>query len=322
MRVLVTGATGLIGAALVERLLAGGPVVRLVRGRPAAGSTSPDWGTASTGAGPDRRPLDVGWDPSTGMIDRRTLEDAGPIDAVVNLAGAGIGDRRWSPARKDELVRSRTAATDLVVDAMLGLPAPPPVLVNASAVGFYGLRGDEELTEGSPSGTGFLAGLCRQWEAATRPAAESGIRTVFLRSGIVLAGRGGALGRQLPLFRLGAGGRTGAGTQYRSWITLDDEVDVIRHCLVDGAVSGPVNATAPTPVTDAELAVAIGAAIHRPAVLAVPAPLVRLALGREMADELVLGGQRVLPGVLTARGYRFGHTRIDHALSSALTPRN
>jgi uncharacterized protein (TIGR01777 family) len=301
--VLVTGSSGLIGTALVERLRQQGlGVTRLLRqpGHSPSGTT------------------DVQWDPEGGTIDQEGLRRAGPFEGVVHLAGAGIGDRRWSPARKKIVHDSRTESTRLLIGALQQLPTPPPVLVSGSAVGFYGDRGDEELTEASPMGLGFLAELCQAWEDAARPAAESGIRTVLLRTGIVISDHGGALGKQLPLFRLGLGGKMGSGKQYRSWITLEDEVGVILHCLEDDRLSGPVNATAPRPATDAELAKALGAALHRPAVLAVPAPALRLVLGSEMAAELVLTGQRVLPADLLAHDHRFLHTDLAEAVRSLL----
>ncbi len=308
MNVIVAGSSGLIGTALVERLTATDhTVTRLVRGPTAAKP-------------PRARTTDVTWDPATGTIDLAGLERAGPFDGAVNLAGAGIGDRRWSVARQQLVLDSRLAATSLLVDSLLRLSTPPAVLVNASAVGFYGDRGDEELTEASATGTGFLASVCRAWEAEARPAADAGIRTVLLRTGIVLSPRGGVLGRLLPLFRVGLGGRTGTGKQFRSWITLADEISAVEHCLGDGGVSGPVNATAPDPATDAELARALGAALHRPTVLAAPAAGLRLLLGAEMADELVLGGQRVLPAVLLARGFEFAHTDLAAAVRAMLDP--
>lgn len=306
MNILITGSSGLIGRALVDRLRASDDTVaRLVRTQPSSAPT-PEGIT------------DVSWDPAAGALDREGLERAGPYDGVVNLAGAGVGDRRWTPTRKRLLLDSRVASTSLLVGALLRLPMPPPVLVSASAVGFYGLRGDEELTETSSSGSGFLASLCRAWEAAATSEISRGIRTVTLRTGIVLSGHGGALGKQLPLFRAGLGGRMGSGAQYRSWITLDDEVGAILHCLQDQAVVGPVNATAPNPATDAQLARALGSVLHRPTVLAVPSVALRLALGAEMADELILGGQRVLPTVLASRGYAFAHTELEEALRSVL----
>jgi uncharacterized protein len=304
VNVLVTGATGLIGTALVDRLRREGhAVTRLVR----------------NGSAPGRNATDVTWTPDQGQIDVSGLEHAGPFDGVVHLAGAGIGDRRWSPQRKQVILESRTDSTRLLVDTLLRLSARPPVLVSASAVGYYGHRGDEELTEASATGSGFLAEVCRAWEAATRPAAESGIRTVLLRTGIVLSRHGGAWGKQLPLFRAGLGGRMGSGDQYRSWITLDDEIGAVVHCLADDGLSGPVNATAPAPATDAELAKAIGAVLHRPTVMVVPATALRLALGSEMAGELVLSGQRALPEALASSGYSFAHPELDGAVRSVLT---
>jgi uncharacterized protein len=304
VNILVTGASGLIGTALVERLRGEShTVTRLVR----------------TASGPGQVSTDVTWSPEKGQIDVTGLERAGPFDGVVHLAGAGIGDRRWSRARKRLVLESRTDSTRLLVDSLLRLSARPPVLISASAVGFYGDRGDEELTEESPSGDGFLAEVCRAWEAAARPAADGGIRTVLLRTGIVLSRHGGAWGKQLPLFRIGLGGRMGRGDQYRSWITLDDEIGAVLHGLTDEGLSGPVNATAPEPATDAELAKAIGAVLHRPTVMVVPATALRVVLGSEMAEELVLGGQRVLPRALESAGYSFAHPQLDDAVRAVLT---
>ena len=303
MNVLVTGASGLVGSALVAKLGAEDhPVTRLVR-------------TASV---PERATTDVTWAPDRGQIDVAGLERAGPFDGVVHLAGAGIGDRRWSDDRKRVILESRTESTRLLADTLLRLSSRPSVLVSASAVGFYGDRGAEELTESSPAGSGFLPEVCRAWEEAARPAADS-IRTVLLRTGIVLSRHGGAWGKQLPLFRVGLGGRMGSGRQYRSWITLDDEVGTILHCLSDGGLSGPVNATAPAPATDAEVAKTVGSVLHRPTVMAVPAVALKLVLGTEMAGELVLGGQRVVPEALTTRGYRFAHPALDEAVRAVLT---
>jgi hypothetical protein len=310
LNILLTGSSGLIGTALIDRLSGDGHrATRLVRGAPVRGAP------ARGG-----RTVDVSWDPDRGAVDVTGLERAGPFDGVVHLAGAGIGDKRWSADRKAIILESRIESTRLLVDALGRLSAPPPVLVSASAVGWYGDRGDEMLTEASTPGTGFLAEVCQAWEAAAEPAAQSGIRTVHLRTGVVISGTGGALGKQLPLFRLGLGGRMGTGQQYRSWIALEDEVNVILRGLGDAGLSGPVNATAPHPVTDGELARSLGAALNRPSVVAVPAFALRLALGREMADELVLGGQRVLPAALQSVGYEFAHAHLDGAVRAALTP--
>jgi len=306
MRLLVTGSSGLIGTALVGAARSrGDTVTRLVRATTAARPV-PDGIT------------DVAWDPTHGTLDTAALEAAGPFDGVVHLAGAGVGDKRWSPARKREIVDSRTRSTDLVARSLAALTPVPPVLVSASAVGYYGDRGEEILTESSTPGTGFLAGVCTAWEAAAGPATAAGIRTVLLRTGIVLSASGGALAKQLPLFRLGVGGRIGSGRQYRSWITLDDHVAVILHCLDTADLNGPVNATAPHPATDAELAKAIGQALHRPSFLAVPAPVLKLVLGPEMAVDMVLSSQRVLPDRLERSGFTFHHTDLDEAVRAVL----
>jgi uncharacterized protein len=305
LNILLTGSSGLIGTALIDRLSGEGHrVTRLVRGPHSGGGMT----------------VDVGWDPDRGAIDVAGLERVGPFDGVVHLAGAGIGDKRWSAERKATILESRIESTRLLVDALGRFSTPPPTLVSASAVGLYGDRGDETLTEASTPGTGFLAEVCQAWEAAAQPAAQLGIRTVHLRTGVVISGTGGALGKQLPLFRLGLGGRMGTGQQYRSWIALDDEVSVILRCLGDAELRGPVNATAPHPVTDGDLARSLGAALNRPSVVAVPAVALRLALGREMAQELVLSGQRVLPAALQSVGYEFAHADLDDAVRAALTP--
>jgi len=297
MRVVVSGSSGLVGGALLDALAArGDTVVPLVRRAPGPG--------------------ELRWDPAAGTVDAAGLAGA---DAVVNLAGAGLGDRRWSAHRRGEIVASRVDATALLARTLAAMPAPPAVLVNASAVGFYGDRGDEELTEDSAPGTGFLAELCRRWEEATAPAAEAGVRVVRLRSGVVLSAAGGALARQLPLFRLGLGGRLGSGRQWLSWISLDDEVGVVLHAL-DHGLRGPVNATAPAPVTNRDFTRALGRALGRPAVVAVPAVALRAALGAELAAEMVLAGQRVLPAAVVASGYRFRHASVEGALAAALRP--
>ncbi len=305
MHVLVTGSSGLVGTALGGALVADGHrVTRLVR--------------SATASGPPRSGGDITWDPSAHRIDTAALVAAGPFDGVVHLAGAGVGDRRWSAARKEVIRSSRTDGTGLLASTLAALPSPPPVLVSASAVGYYGDRGADVLTETSTAGTGFLAEVCVAWESAAAPAADAGIRTVLLRTGIVLSATGGALAKQLPLFRLGVGGRIGTGRQYRSWITLDDHVAAVRHCLVESSLAGPVNATAPEPATDAELARALGAALHRPAVLPVPAAVLKAVLGAEMATDMVLSSQRVLPARLTASGFTFTHGGLDEAVRSVL----
>lgn len=297
MRVVVAGASGLIGRALAAALARrGDEVVRLVRREPGAGEAH--------------------WDPTAGTVDRAALDGAG---ALVDLAGAGIGDRRWSPARKEVVVASRVAATTVLVRAIADLEQPPGTLVNASAVGFYGDRGDEVLTEDSAPGSGFLADLCQRWEAAALAAEASGTRVVCLRSGVVLARHGGALARLVRLVRLGVGGRLGSGRQWVSWISLDDEVGAILHLLSATSIAGPVNLTAPSPVPNAALTRSIARAVHRPAFLAVPSFALKIAVGRELAAEVLLASQRALPHRLTDSGYQFRHPTLDQALAAILS---
>jgi hypothetical protein len=301
VNILLSGAGGLIGRAFADQAAdRGDRVVPLVR-------------PASSGA--DRAGPSVAWDVAAGTVDRAALDRLGPFDAVVHLAGAGIGDRRWTAGRRREIRDSRVRSTRLLAAVLPSLDQPPRVLVSASAVGYYGNRGAEILTEESGAGAGFLADVCRAWEAEAE-AIDEPLRVVRLRSGIVLTGHGGALARQLPLFRLGLGGRLGPGRQYVSWITLDDHLAVVRRAIDDDRLAGPVNATAPAPVTNAELTAALGRALHRPAVAAVPRPALRLALGRQLADELLLAGQRAVPARLTAIGHPFAHPDIDTALGS------
>lgn len=296
MKVLVSGSHGLIGQALVAALEAAHhQVLRLVRGQPGPGA--------------------VGWDIGAGRVDGQGL---GGLDAVVHLAGAGLGKRRWTETEKARIRDSRVVGTRLLSSVLAGLDPPPSVLVSGSAVGWYGDRGAEILDEASPAGSGFLSEVCREWEQATAQAEAAGIRVVHLRTGIVQSPRGGALAKQLPLFRLGAGGRLGSGHQYLSWVSLDDEVGAILHALAEPCVQGPLNATAPTPVTNAEHARVLGAVLHRPAVLPVPGAALSLVLGADMAREMLLGGQRVRPARLEATGYRFRHPELEGALRDAL----
>ncbi|HEX4531266.1 MAG TPA: TIGR01777 family oxidoreductase [Acidimicrobiia bacterium] len=297
MDVLVTGSHGLIGSALIPRLRAGGHrVVRLVRG-------------ATEGAD------DVRWNPDAGTIDGAGLEG---VDAVVHLAGAGIGDKRWTPARKQLILESRTRGTGLLARTLAGLQRPPQTLVSGSAVGYYGDRGAELLTEASTPGHDFPAQACVAWEAAAAPAGEAGIRVVTIRTGIVLAAHGGALQRMLLPFKLGLGGRIGSGEQYLSWITLDDHVGAVLHLLSAPSVSGPVNLTAPEPTTNAEFTRALGAVLHRPTALPTPLFALKALYGGELVDTLLVHGQRVLPRVLEASGYTFGATNIEGALRSVI----
>lgn len=296
MRVLVTGSRGLIGTALIERLQAGGHrTTRLVRCAPGAG--------------------EVAWDPAAGAIDRAGLEGH---DAVVHLAGEGIGDHRWTAAHKARVLDSRKAGTRLLTEALAGLDQPPAVLVSASAVGYYGDRGDEVLTEESTPGSGFLADVVREWEAATAPATDAGIRTVLARTGIVLSDRGGALAEMLPIFKLGAGGRLGSGRQWWSWISLDDHCAVIERALADTALSGPLNSTAPNPVTNAVFTSTLGRVLRRPAIAPVPKVALAIRFGREMAEEMLLAGQRVRPARLEAAGFTFAHPELEGALRAIL----
>ncbi|HEX2191896.1 MAG TPA: TIGR01777 family oxidoreductase [Acidimicrobiales bacterium] len=294
MRVLVTGSSGLVGSALTRALEADGHhVTRLVR-RPPRGAH------------------EVEWDPAGGTIDRAGLEGH---DAAVNLAGAGIGDRRWTAEHKAAIRDSRVRGTDLLARTLASLDRPPAVLASGSAVGFYGDRGDEELTEGSGPGTGFLAEVVREWEEATAPARESGIRVATFRSGIVLSTEGGALRRQLLPFRAGIGGRIGSGEQWFSWVSLDDEVGGLRHILDHDDIQGPVNLTAPGPVTNAQFTGALGRALRRPTFLPTPTAALWVLLGRELVREMLMASQRVLPAVLTASGYPFRHPAVDAALT-------
>lgn len=304
MDVVVAGSHGLVGSALVADLLERGHGVRRLLRRGAESEGGPAAGAIPTGN--DGAVRQVLWDPRTGELDPAALEGAG---AVVNLAGAGIGDHRWTPAYKQKLLGSRTTTTSLLARTIARLDGPP-VLVNASAVGAYGDRGDELLTEASERGDDFLAHLVKAWENATAPAAEAGARVVWLRSGIVLAPSGGALGRMLPLLRLGVGGPLGSGRQWWSWITLADEVAAIRH-VIDANVRGPVNAVAPEPTTNRELTRALARALSRPAGLAVPRFALRIALG-QLADDL-MASQRVVPAVLNRTGFTWTHADPESA---------
>jgi uncharacterized protein (TIGR01777 family) len=293
MRVAVGGSSGLIGRALVEALgREGHEVVRLVRREPRAAG-------------------EVRWDPGT-PLDPAAL--AG-VDAAINLAGAGVGDKRWTPEYKKTLVDSRVESTRTLAEALAGLDPLPRVLIGGSAIGYYGDGGDRPLDEASPPGDDFLARLCVQWEAATAPAEAAGIRVVHARTGLVVAPKGGAFGRMFPLFKLGLGGRLGSGRQYWSVISLEDEVRALVF-LLTADVSGPVNLTGPTPVTNAEATRALGLVLHRPTLLPVPAVGLRLVLG-EFASE-PLRSQRVLPKALTAAGFTFRHPTVADAIRAAL----
>lgn len=294
-RIAVSGASGLIGSALVRSLRADGhEVVRLVR-RPA------------------RTGDEVEWDPGRAYVDVAGLVGC---DAVVHLAGAGVGDHRWTPEYKREIRDSRVRGTTAVAEAVASLDVPPKVLVSGSAIGYYGDTGDRAVDEGAPAGEGFLPSVCVEWEAATSAAQEAGVRTVHARTGLVVGRTGGAWGRLFPLFRAGLGGRLGDGRQYWSFIALHDEVAALRHILDTESLSGPVNLTGPDPVTNAEVTAAMGRVLRRPTLLTAPAPALRLVLG-DFAED-VLGSQRVLPGRLLESGFAFAFPGIDAAIRAAL----
>lgn len=294
MRVAVTGASGLIGSALVRRLEGDGhSVLRLVRRAP-------------------KGPGEARWDAAAGQVDGAALEG---VDGVVNLAGENVGER-WTDERRRRIRASRVEATELLARTLAGLAHRPRVLVNASAVGFYGDRGDERVDEMSAPGGGFLAEVVRDWEAATAPAADAGIRVVLPRLGVVLSGRGGALAKMLPPFRLGAGGTFGSGRQWMSWVSLDDVVDVLYLSLVDERLEGPVNVVAGA-VTNEEFASTLGKVLKRPALVPVPAFALKLAFG-EMAKETILFSQRAEHRKLTQLGYSFAHPELEGALRVAI----
>ncbi len=295
MRVVIAGSSGLIGTTLVALLRqAGHDVLRLVRRGPRA---------------PDER----AWDPSAATMDPGTLDG---VDAVVNLCGSAMGDKRWSGEVKQAIRDSRIGPTEVLAAAIAEHRVP--VLVNASGVGYYGDTGDRRVDETAPMGSGFLAQVCRDWEAATAAAERAGARVVRVRTGLVISPAGGLLGQLKPLFAVGLGGRLGSGRQYMPWISLDDEVGAIRFVLEHGELSGPVNLSGPDPVTNAEFTRALGEAMHRPTPLVVPAFAMRLARGAELVDEMALIGQRAIPAALREHGYRFQHPTLPAALTAAL----
>lgn len=297
MRVGITGCTGLIGSALSEHLKANGHAVTpIVRGPAQPGS--------------------ICWDPAGAGIDPSLLLG---LDAVVHLAGAGIGDRRWTNSYRTMILNSRTIGTRAIAAAMAAA-APdggPTILISASGVGVYGDAGDTRIDEQSPTGSGFLADVCSAWEAATEPATAAGIRVAHIRTGIVLSREGGALKKMLPLFKLGLGGRFGNGHQWQSWISILDQVRAIEH-LLSSEVSGPVNLTAPNPVTNRDFTKTLGAALCRWTLMPVPAFAPRLLLGRDLAESLLFTGQRVYPTVLVESGFRFEHNDLESALRAVL----
>jgi uncharacterized protein (TIGR01777 family) len=295
MKVAVSGASGLVGKAVSQRLSGGGhDVYALVRHQAKA-------------------PHEISWDPESGKVDEAKLAQ---MDAVIHLAGENIANKRWSAQQKEKIRRSRVDATSKLASA-IAASKNPKVLVSASAIGYYGNRGDEILTEGSQKGAGFLADLCGDWEAATRPASDAGVRVANARISMVLSKDGGALTKLLPIFQMGAGGPIGSGKQYMSWIDLDDLADALVF-LVTANISGPVNLASPNPVTNAEFTKALGHAVKRPAFLPVPPFALQMMMG-ELADELLLASQRVMPNVLEAHGYSFAHKDLDSALSHVLS---
>lgn len=295
MQVLISGASGMVGKILQSVLVQEDRQVRRLTRHKEEGD-------------------DIPWDPAAGKLDASALEG---VDAVVHLAGENISSHRWTAAQKARIRDSRVRGTQLVSEAIARLERKPQVLVCASAIGYYGDRGDEILDETSPPGSGFLPDVCRAWEAATAPAAQAGIRVVNLRFGVILSPTGGALAKMLPPFRIGAGGRLGSGRQYMSWITLDDVVDVISYVLTTEKVAGPVNVVSPTPVTNAEFTQTLGRVLGRPTIFPVPAFAARLAFG-EMADALLLASTRVMPRALEAAGYEFHFAGLEHALRHLL----
>jgi uncharacterized protein (TIGR01777 family) len=294
LRVAITGASGLIGSMLAPALISGGhQVVRIVRKAPAPG--------------------EIRWDPAGAGLDPAALRG---VDAVVHLAGENIGEGRWTESRKRAILESRTVGTRLLAEAMAKAPSGPRTLVSASAIGYYGERGDEKLTEASTPGFGFLPEVCVAWEAATAPAADAGLRVVRVRTGLVLAKSGGLLQRLLLPFRLGLGARLGDGRQWMSWISAADLIGVYRHTL-EGTMSGPVNATAPGAVRNREFTAALGRALHRPAVLVLPRTALRLAFGQK-ADDAVLVSAHAVPTALEHTGYQFRHPALAAALAHEL----
>ena len=295
MKIIISGASGLIGKPLIASLRNHShEVVQLVRRAPQANQKQ--------------------WNPNAGQLDIAVLEGA---DAVIHLSGAGIGDRRWTAKYKQELLDSRTKSTTLLATTIAKCSKKPRVFLSASGVGIYGSRDDEQLTEQSSHGASFLAEICKQWEAAAKPAVDAGVRSVFLRTGIVLTPLGGALKKQLPLFKFGLGGKFGNGKQWQSWISLDDEISAIEY-LLTANISGAVNLTAPNPVTNAEFTKALARTLRRPALLPIPKFGPKLLLGSELAENLLFTGQRVMPAELQKSGFAFQHSTIDLALRALL----
>ena len=310
MHIAVSGASGLVGQSLLPELAADGHrVARLVRKQNRENRVDSLVGSS----GEPSEVQEIIWNPEA-EFDARGLDG---VDTVIHLAGKRIADARWTPSVKEGIRRSRVSGTRALCEGLARMPSPPRRLVCASAVGFYGSRGDELLTEESPAGTGFLAEVVRQWEAAAQPAIEAGIRVIHLRFGMILSANGGALAKMLLPFKLGLGGRVGSGEQYWSWISIRDVIGVIGHVLAAPELHGPVNVVAPDLVTNKRFTRALGAVLHRPTILPLPAMLARLVLG-EMADELLLSSLRVIPEQLMRSGYAFQHSSLKGALEATL----
>jgi uncharacterized protein (TIGR01777 family) len=297
VEVVVSGASGLIGSALVNSLRSDGHRVRRLR---RGGVTGDD---------------DIGWDPQEGRIDAPALEG---VDAVVHLAGEGIGEKRWTDEQKARIRDSRVRGTAVLAAAVASRENKPRVFVSSSAIGYYGDRGDEVLTEKSDPGDDYLAKVCREWEAETQPASDAGVRTVVARSGIVLAKHGGALQRMLLPFKLGVGGKQGPGTQWMSWIALDDEIGALRAAIDDDRLRGPVNLTAPNPMRNKDFADMLGRVLHRPTVLTTPLLPLKLRFGAELVETLLLVSQRVEPARLNEVGFSFTYPDLESALDALL----
>jgi uncharacterized protein len=300
VKILISGASGFIGSALAEKLISSGHrVIRLTRRPVTKGHDS------------------VSWNPETGHLDAADLEG---VEAVVHLAGEGIGDNRWTEGHKARVVASRVRGTTLLAETIAGLADPPKVMISQSGAHYYGFEsGDRPLTEDAPLGGGFLASVVEQWETATGPAERSGIRVVRTRSGVVLSPDGGALKKQLLPFKLGIGGKIGSGRQYFSWISLQDELDAMEFLLNRDDISGPVNLVAPNPVTNAEFTRALGAALGRPTFMPVPSLAIKVLFGSEMAEEMIFGGQRLVPKRLLDAGFEFRDPEAEGALRRMLS---